>query len=246
MLYPLLLLSVLATAILSGVLGMAGGMVLMAILASTLSVAAVMMVHGAVQLTSNGSRAWFLREHIRWGIFPAYALGTAAALGLFTSFLFVPNAGLVLILVGAFPILARITKRLQGLDITKPLTTVACGFVVTSAQLLAGASGPLLDLFYLNSPLNRHQVVANKAITQAFGHAIKLVYYGLIIGAVENIPAWFYIVAMATAVLGTRIGTRLLDRLNEDSFRRWSGVAILSIAVVCVVRGIYQLVYPLF
>jgi uncharacterized membrane protein YfcA len=241
MLYPLLLVSVLSTAILSGILGMAGGMILMAILASTLPVASAMMLHGAVQLTSNGSRAWFLRRHIAWRIFPAYALGTALALGLFSALMLVPDAGVVLILVGALPILGRFTKRLQGLDITRPLTTVTCGFVVTAAQLLAGASGPLLDMFYLNSPLNRHAIVANKAITQAFGHAIKLLYYGLIIGAVDDVPLWFYGLAMATAVLGTRIGTRLLDRLEDASFRRWSGYVILAIATVCVVRGAYQL-----
>ena len=83
MLYSGLLIAILGTAILSGILGMAGGMILMAILASTVSVASAMMLHGAVQLTSNGSRAWFLREHIQWQIFPAYAVGTAAALGLF-------------------------------------------------------------------------------------------------------------------------------------------------------------------
>ena len=241
MLYPLILLAVLLTAVLSGVLGMAGGMILMAVLVSTLSVATAMMLHGAVQLTSNGSRAWFLREHIRWEIFPAYVVGTVVALGLFSAVLFQPDAGLVLILVGAFPILARFTKRLRGLDITRPLTTIACGFVVTSAQLLAGASGPLLDLFYLNSPLDRHAVVANKAITQAFGHAIKLVYYGLIIGAAESISPWFYALAMATAVLGTRIGTRLLDHLAEDSFRRWSARVILTIAVLCIIRGVWSL-----
>ena len=241
MLYSGLLIAVLGTAILSGILGMAGGMILMAILASTVSVASAMMLHGAVQLTSNGSRAWFLREHIQWQIFPAYAVGTAAALGLFTWLVFVPDPGLVLILVGALPILARFTPRLKGLDITRPATTVTCGFVVTSAQLLAGASGPLLDLFYLRSPLERHAVVANKAITQAFGHAIKLFYYGIIVSAVEDIPAWFYAVAMLTAVAGARIGTRLLDHLNEDSFRRWSSWAILTIAVLCVARGVEQL-----
>ena len=61
-----ILLSVLGTSILSGILGMAGGMILMAILVSTVSVAAAMMIHGAVQATANGSRAWFLRSHIHY------------------------------------------------------------------------------------------------------------------------------------------------------------------------------------
>ena len=77
----LLLVSVLATSAISGVLGMAGGMILMAILVSTVSVSAAMLIHGAVQATSNGSRAWFLRSHIQWHILPAYCLGAAVAFG---------------------------------------------------------------------------------------------------------------------------------------------------------------------
>ncbi len=241
MIYPLILASVFVTAILSGVLGMAGGMILMANRMYGMSVAAAMMVHGAVQATSNGSRAWFLREHIVWRIMPLYIAGALLSVVVFTTIALVPHPGVVLILVGVFPFLARLSKRLKGLDVTDAKTTLTCGFVVTSAQLLAGASGPLLDVFYLNTQLTRHQVVATKAITQTLGHILKLVYYGLIVGVVDGIPAWLYGVAMLLAVAGSRIGTRLLDRWNDEQFRRISGWVILTIAGICVVRGAQQL-----
>ena len=82
--------SVFATSLLSGILGMAGGMILMAVLVTVLSVASAMMLHGAVQATANGSRAWFLRKHIRWEILPAYLVGSALALGVFTVLVIVP------------------------------------------------------------------------------------------------------------------------------------------------------------
>ena len=233
----LMLVSVLATSVLSGVIGMAGGMILMAILVSTVSVAAAMMIHGAVQATSNGSRAWFLRSHIQWRILPGYLAGAAPALAGFMVLTLVPDSGVVLILIGIFPWLARLTPRWKGLDINHAPTAFACGVVVTSAQLIAGASGPLLDVFYLNSALNRHQIVASKAVTQTLGHLIKLGYYGIFIGVVEDIPAWLYLIAMATAVLGTRIGTRLLDKLKDETFRRISGWVILIIGAICIVKG---------
>jgi uncharacterized membrane protein YfcA len=236
----LLLGSVLVTSILSGILGMAGGMILMAILVSTVSVATAMMVHGVVQATSNGSRAWFLRSHIQWQILPTYVIGSGVALAGFMALALVPDPGVVLILVGVFPWLARIIPNLKGLDINRPSTSFACGIIVTSAQLIAGASGPLLDVFYLNSALSRHQIVASKALTQTLGHLIKLGYYGVFIGVVENMAAWFYFAAMATAVLGARIGTRLLDRLEDDTFRRVSGWVILAIAGICVISGVLE------
>lgn len=235
--YLVIIVSVFGTAVLSGILGMAGGMVLMAILVSTVSVSAAMVLHGAVQAMSNGSRTVFLRQHIQWRVLPPYLVGAALALGAFTALSLVPDAGVVLLLVGLMPFLARVTPRLRALDMNHPPTAVVCGTVVTAAQLLAGASGPLLDMFYLNSTLTRHQVVASKAITQTLGHVLKLLYYGMIIGTADALPLWLYAVAMTTAVAGTRVGTRLLDRLADDTFRRVSGWVILGIAGVCLIQG---------
>jgi uncharacterized membrane protein YfcA len=113
--------------------------------------------------------------------------------------------------------------------------------VVTAAQLLAGASGPLLDMFYLNSTLTRHQVVASKAITQTLGHLLKLVYYGVLIGNADALPWWLYVAAMTVAVAGTRVGTRLLDKLADETFRRVSGWVILAIAAICMIQGVRTL-----
>ena len=241
MLYAIVLFSVLATSVLSGILGMAGGMILMAILVSTMSVANAMLLHGAVQATSNGSRAWFLRNHIRWQILPTYLIGAAVAVGFFTWLALVPDAGVVLILVGLFPWLARVNKSLRGLDVTKPVTTFICGIVVTAAQLLAGASGPLLDVFYLNSPLTRQEIVANKALTQTIGHVLKIVYYGLIVSLGTTLPWWLFALALAVAVSGTRVGTMLLMRWNDAAFQKVSQAIILVIATLCVVQGVRML-----
>ena len=73
----LILASVLATSVLSGVLGMAGGIILMAILIAVMSVSGAMVVHGIVQGTANGSRAFFLRGHIVWRVMPFYVAGAA-------------------------------------------------------------------------------------------------------------------------------------------------------------------------
>jgi uncharacterized membrane protein YfcA len=238
MIQAIILLSVFATSILSGVLGMAGGMILMAVLVSTVAVASAMMIHGAVQATANGSRAWFLRNSIQWHILPPYLFGAAIALAGFAALTLVPDANLILVVVGSFPFLARLVPHLRGLDVTRPLVAVSCGGVVTSAQLLAGVSGPLLDVFYLNAQLNRYQIIASKALTQTIGHLLKLIYYGLIIGVVEDIAATFYLLAMAIAVAGTRLGTRLLDRVDDVRFRSISSYVILAIAALCIVRGL--------
>lgn len=237
MFYVFIVLTVGATSLLSGILGMAGGMILMAVLVTTMGVASAMLLHGAVQATANGSRAWFLRQHIRWSILPVYTLGALLATGVFAAITLVPHPGLVLMLVGLFPWLARFSKRLSGLDVTRPLTTLVCGVVVTSAQLLAGASGPLLDVFYLNSPLTRQEIVANKALTQTLGHILKMIYYGLIISVATTIPPLLLTAALIMAIVGTRLGTWLLHRWNDRDFQKISQLIILSIATLCLLQG---------
>ena len=64
----LIALSVFLTSTLSGVFGMAGGLVLLAILFTILPVATAIAVQGAIQIVANGSRAWFSREHIDWRV----------------------------------------------------------------------------------------------------------------------------------------------------------------------------------
>ncbi|GIS20858.1 MAG: hypothetical protein CM15mP120_27740 [Pseudomonadota bacterium] len=62
MLYALIISSALATSVLSGLVGMAGGVVLMAILINVLPVSSAMVLHGVTQFTANGSRTLILRR----------------------------------------------------------------------------------------------------------------------------------------------------------------------------------------
>jgi uncharacterized membrane protein YfcA len=234
--------TVVLTSMLSGVLGMAGGIILMALLVALKPVAAAMIIHGVVQATSNGSRAFLLRRHIALRILPPYLTGAAVAFGAFASLGVLPNASWVLLAIGAFPWLALVVRRLNGLDVTRAPVAAVCGTAVTAAQLFAGASGPLLDFFYLHARLTRHEIVASKAITQTIGHLLKLVYYGAVIGvSSDGVAAPYLALAVGAAMLGTRLGTRLLERMADTEFRRVSRWVILAIGAACVGNGLREL-----
>ncbi|MCH2458013.1 MAG: sulfite exporter TauE/SafE family protein, partial [Henriciella sp.] len=75
----IILIATLVTAFISGIFGMAGGLILMGVLTALLPVATAMIVHGAIQMVSNGWRAWLLRKQINWAIFARYATGSVGA-----------------------------------------------------------------------------------------------------------------------------------------------------------------------
>ena len=240
--YVLIIISALATSLLSGLVGMAGGVVLMAVLVNILPVSSAMVLHGITQFTANGSRTLILRKHLMWRLLPGYILGAGVAIAGFSTLLFVPDASVVLSLVGLFPWLARLQPKSSALNITRPASNIICGFSVTSAQLLAGAAGPLLDLFYLNSGLDRQTVVANKALTQTIGHLLRIFYYGAIISVATPLPNWLFLAAAIAAVIGTRLGTWLLARWDDQRFQRVSGQIILATGTICILQGSYQLI----
>ena len=240
--YVLIIISALATSLLSGLVGMAGGVVLMAVLVNILPVSSAMVLHGITQFTANGSRTLILRKHLMWRLLPGYILGASVAVAGFSALLFVPEASVVLILVGLFPWLARLQPKSSALNITRPASNIICGFSVTSAQLLAGAAGPLLDLFYLNSGLDRQTVVANKALTQTIGHLLRIFYYGAIISVATPLPNWLFLAAAIAAVIGTRLGTWLLARWDDQRFQKVSGQIILTTGTICILQGSYQLI----
>ena len=240
--YVLIIITALATSILSGLVGMAGGVVLMAVLINLLPVSSAMVLHGITQFSANGARALILRKHLMWSLLPGYLGGAMLAVAAFSALLFVPDASVVLILIGLFPWLARLQPRFSVFNITRPASSVICGLSVTSAQLLAGAAGPLLDLFYLNSGLGRETIVANKALTQTIGHLLRIVYYGAIISVATPIPNWLFLVAAIAAVGGTRLGTWLLSRWNDQRFQEVSSQIILVTGTICILQGGYQII----
>ena len=61
-----LIIAAFLTALLSGIFGMAGGLVLMGALALVLPVSVAFVTHGLLQLVANGWRAVLHRQHIAW------------------------------------------------------------------------------------------------------------------------------------------------------------------------------------
>jgi uncharacterized membrane protein YfcA len=221
---------VFATSILSGILGMAGGMVLMGILAWVLPVQQAMILHGCSQLAANGSRAFIHRQHIYRKSLPYYFAGLAIMLGLFVAIHLVPSTLTVFLLLGVSPFLAFALPKNFKLNFTRPPQAFVCGILVTGFQLIAGVSGPLLDIFFQTRSLTRHETVATKAFTQAVSHIVKIVYFGFIVSdfstATKGLPLWLCATVVPVALSGSHLSKYILDRLTDKHFYRSTQAAL--------------------
>ena len=243
MTYLLLVLATLATSIISGVLSMAGGMILMGVFGFFLSVPAAMVLHGIAQAFSNGSRVWLYRRHIKWRVLRYYAIGAFAVLGLFATLAFVPSIGLVFILIGCFPFLALILPTSVNLDMERGPVAFFSGVIVTTAQMLAGASGPVLDIFYVKSEMSKEAILGTKAVTQTLGHILKLIYYAIIMTiASDLIPVWVIPAVVAAAILGNYCASLLVTRLSNHQFKKIGRYVIRVICIIYIGKGVAELI----
>jgi len=226
--------AVFATAILSGVLGMAGGIALLGVLLLSLPPLVAIPLHGVIQLVSNGSRVVVQRRHARFDWIAWYALPLlpAGLVGLSVAKQ-LPEA----LLEGAIGavVLAATWLPKRGAPgaarARRPRTRFfALGAVSGFANMLLGAIGPMIDPFFLGLGLGRRALVGTKAACQTLGHAAKVALFGSAgFAFAEHAP--LLVLGSLCAIAGTWLGSRLLDRLSEASFLWLYRVVLTALAL---------------
>lgn len=234
--------TVIATSFLSGIFGMAGGLVLLGVLMLLLDVAPGMILFGATQAAANGWRAALWVKHVRWDIVWRVVIGAAVVFLILRLVSLLPNKAVIYIGLGLSPFLADLLPKSLTPDITRPGAPYICGAIIMAATLLVGVAGPILDTFYQKSGLDRKAVVATKAVTQFTSHLARIAYFGSFVATLDaGIPWWVFAAAIALAMMGTTLATRVLERMTDADFRLWSKWLIRVIALVYAARGVYLL-----
>ncbi len=224
-----------ATAMLSAIVGLAGGITLLAVMLLFFEPLVVLPLHGVIQLVSNLSRAWFQRQHVAPNILGYFAvlMLPASIVGLIVGGALPASA--LRIAIGVFVLLATWRPRwlLLGMDpsaIDPRKRFIALGGCVGFLNMTVGATGPFAAPFFLNTGLSRHALVGTKAATQALGHAIKIVLFGAT-GFAFFAFAIPLVALSVCVVLGSFVGTKILDRVNERWFDRLYRGVLTVIAI---------------
>ena len=238
----LIIFSAALCAVISGLFGMAGGLIFMGIIASLMSVSAAMVVHGIVQSVSNGSRSAILREHIRWDILGWQLMGALPAIAILLWAAFTPEKAQLFLVLGLLPLLLWLPRRLLAGDAEKPHHAMLCGAMVMGLNLSAGVAGPALDFFYVKTGLSRLEIVATKALTMFTVHMVKIAYFGLPLLLANTLsglpPLWVFAAAIPCVMLGTFTGTRLLRKLSDIQFKSYTKYLVTAVGCVYIWRGL--------
>jgi len=210
------------TSILSAVIGLAGGMTLLAVMLLFLDPLVAIPLHGAVQLVSNGSRAWFQRAHVEREILWRFCalLVPGGLAGLLVVQQLAPE--LLRVLIGAFVLVATWAPQWLLLGVHPEQSEphrrfVWLGGAIGFLNMSIGATGPLSAPFFLSLGLSRQALVGTQAACQAVGHLVKIALFA---AAGFAFASWLEPLALlaAAVVAGTWVGTQLLDRVSERVF----------------------------
>jgi uncharacterized protein len=229
------------TAFLSGIFGMAGGLILVGVLLFLFPLPTAMVLHAVTQMASNGWRTLLWWRHVRWATTGVYVVGCILALGVWSLTLYVPDKAVALLLLGVSPFIVRAIPERVLPRTMSPAHAAGAGVVCMALMLLTGVTGPLLDTLFLRSGWERRQIVATKASCQVFGHAFKLIYFGAVIDQGGSAEPWLLALAVVSSMIGTSLGKQILERLSDLQFLTWSNRIVTTIATWYVGYGLVLL-----
>lgn len=238
----LLCLLMVGTSFLSGIFGMAGGLILIGVLLVLLPLQTAMVLHAVTQIASNGWRGLLWRKHVRWGAVGAYVIGCAVALAVWSLYRYVPSTPVALIFLGVTPFLVKLFPADWQPNPESRPQGVLYGTICMTLMLLTGVAGPLIDSFFLGGKLDRREIVATKAMCQIIGHALKLAYFGGIIEQAGTLDPVLAALAILSSMLGTTLSKRFLEMMSDRLYRVWAGRIIATIAGYYVIHGVTMLV----
>ncbi len=230
-----------ATSFLSGIFGMAGGLILLGVLLAVLPLPEAMALHAITQMASNGWRGLLWWKHVRWRAAANFLVGCAVAFTVWTYWRYVPSKPVALILLGLSPFLVRLVPVDLKPDPERLVHGMFYGAACMSLMLLAGVSGPLIDAYFLGGALERKQIVATKAICQIFGHGAKFIYFGSLVDQSAGLDPVMAVAAIIASMIGTSLARPILERLTDTQYRTWVRHIITVIATAYLAQGIYLL-----
>ncbi len=244
-------LAALIASIISGIIGMGGGILLLAVMLSFLGHGEAIPLHAVVQLCSNTTRSIAFLKSADFSTVRRFAIGLLPGTVLGTLVLYwIGNldAGepYLKMLVGLYVLIAPFVPKRKSTDDDDGQPNqkgfFAIGFLAGAMALTVGAIGPLIAPMFARHGFVKERLIATKALCQTLAHFIKLPAF-LILGSFNVTSTSLLMLLMVLAVIpGTLIGKHLLQYVSPRLFVWMFKVALVVAGLkVLIVDGVMKL-----
>ena len=213
-------------------LGIGGGALLLAVMASLMPPAALIPVHGVIQLGSNALRMGVLIRHVHWPPLLSFLVGTVIGVAVGGSVAINLPPGAILIGIGLFVIWSVLARPPLWLSRYPSLT----GLISSFLTMFFGATGVFVANFTKSLALPRQDHVASHAAFMTLQHMAKVLTFG-ILGFAFGPWSGFIAAMILSGFLGTLAGRRVLNHLSDHGFRRALDVVLILISLRLIWTG---------
>lgn len=228
-----LLMTSFAASFITVAFGIGGGGLLLAVMATLVPGAALIPVHGLIQLGSNAGRMLIMLQSVHWAAMPGFALGSLA--GSVTGGMIVVElpANVVQIGVGLFVIWTVVAKAPRWLRDMAIVTGAVSSFLT----MFFGATGLFVASFTKSFDLLRHSHVATHASLMTLQHGLKVIVFGFLGFAFAE---WgiFVLAMILCGFVGTVCGRLSLDWVEERWFRFALNTLLVIISCRLILAGL--------
>lgn len=229
----LLIAASMGTSFITAAFGIGGGIMLVAIMAVMLPPAALIPVHGVVQLGSNFGRALIMLKHVERSVIPPFLVGSAIGAGL---------GGVVFIQfppwVVQFGLAGFITWSAVGrLPAIGKGHVFAAGAVSSFLTMFFGATGSFVAATVKGMKLPPLEHLATHSTLMTLQHLLKSLAFGFL-GFAFAPWAPFIVAMIASGFLGTVIGRHVLARMGHRYFQTVLSGILLALAARLAWSGV--------
>lgn len=212
-------------------MGIGGGVMLLAVMASLVPPVALIPVHGVIQLGSNVNRTLVMGRQTYWPPVAAFGIGGVIGISIGGAVVVDLPPSAVQIGVGVFVIWTVLRKPPAWLT-RWPWVT---GMISSFLTMFFGATGVFVAGFVRSLDLGREAHVATQAILMTLQHLLKVIVFGLL-GFAFGPWLGFIAIMIATGFFGTLVGRQVLRRMNDAIFAK----VLNGFLVVLALRLIWQ------
>lgn len=222
-----------ATSLMTAALGIGGGAIFLAVAAVLLPPAALIPVHGVVQLGSNAVRAAMFQRHILRGALPAFTIGALLGVALGGSIAISLSPAMVQAGIGVFLLWVVLGKTPAWIG----RWPIGAGAFSSFLSMFFGATGPFVAAYVKTMQLDRHTHVATHAALMTVQHGLKVAMFGAL-GFAYAPWAPFIAALILCGAVGTWVGKHVLGRLSDHGFHRVLNGLLILIALRLLWGGI--------
>ena len=224
--YLILAIVALLTSMLSAVLGMGGGILLLATMFCFLSHADSIPTHAAVQIASNGTRVMAFLHNVDWRALRRFVCGAVpgAMVGMYLLWILgQPERAepYLKTLVGAFILVATYLPKPKGDGAGRErwFDFPAIGLLAGVAALTVGAIGPLIAPMFARRGFVKERLIATKAICQLVIHTMKIPAFILLRDLEFGRLGMLALVMICMVIPGTLLGKKVVKGVSERHFK---------------------------